>query len=218
MIMKKKEDPNPGRWLTVEDFNRINSKHFEDAVHALVAGEEDHPFGESTDYDVLLENGKRLAPKAVLGIAARRALNLDNVQPSHFRGGEGTPCFKTIRRLGYLIVPKGGDGKVPLDPDQSKWIEGDPVRESHLRYERNPKAVREKKDIMLKEYGRLICEECKFDPVEYYRKQSGNACIEVHHTVPLAEVGRRETSIEDLMCVCANCHRVLHHEMRLTKA
>lgn len=69
---------------------------------------------------------------------------------------------------------------------------------------------------MLKQYGRLICEEYEFDPVEYYRKQSGNACIETHHTVQLA-VGRRKTSIKDLKCVCANCHRVLHHEMRLLR-
>ena len=215
-MMTNNEGPNSVRWLTIEDFNMINGEHFEDAVDTLVAGEEDHPFGESTGYDVLLENGKRLAPKAVLGIAAKRALKLD-VQPSNFRGGEGSACFKTIRRLGYSIVPKGGDGKVPLEPDQSKWIEGDPVRESHLRYERNPKAVREKKAIMLKKYGRLICEECDFDPVEYYKKESGDACIEVHHTVQLAEVGRRETSLKDLKCVCANCHRVLHREMRLAK-
>ena len=217
-MMKNNEDPNLSRWLTAEDFKMINGEHIKDAVHALIAGEGDHLFGESTAYDVLLENGKRLAPKAVLGIAAKRALKLD-VQPSNFRGGEGSACFKTIRRLGYSIVPKGGDDKVPLEPDQSKWIEGDPVRESHLRLERNPKAVEEKKKAVKRDNnGRLICEKCRLDPVKHYEKKSGDACIEVHHIVPLAEVGRQETTIEHLMCVCANCHRILHHEMRLANA
>ena len=207
----------PGRWLTVADCDRVESKYIREAVQALLYGSEKHPFAESTDYDVLLENGPRLAPKAVFGVAARRALGLD-VQPSHFRGGEGTPCFRLIRSAGFPIVPKGGDGDVPPDPDQSKWIEGDARLETHVRYERDQNTVRDKKRAFRDKHdGRLGCEKCGCFPVEYYGKESGDACIEVHHKVPLSDLGIRQTTLADLMCVCANCHRVLHHELR-TKA
>ena len=204
----------PGRWLIGADFDRVESKCIREAVQALGNGSEKHPFAESTDYDVLLEDGTRLASKAVFGVAARRALGLD-VQPKHFQGGEGTPCFRIIRAAGFPIVPKGGDGDVPPDPDQSKWIEGDARRETHIRYERDQNAVRKKKQAFRdKHEGRLGCEKCGCFPVEYYGKKSGEACIEVHHKVPLSVLGTRQTTLDDLMCVCANCHRMLHHELR----
>ena len=204
----------PGRRLRREDFWRVNSEHIREAVQALLGGSEDHPFAESTDYDVLLDDGTRLAPKAVFGVAARRTLRLD-LGPPHFKGGDDTPCFRFIRAAGFAIVPKGGDEAVLPDPDQSSWIEGNARRESHIRYERDPKAVRKKKQAFRDKHGgRLGCEECELFPVEHYGKESGEACIEVHHRVPLADLGKRRTTLDDLMCVCANCHRILHHEMR----
>ena len=184
------------------------------AIRSLLEGREEHPFAESTKYDVLLGDGSRLAPKAVLGIAVRRALGLD-AGTSHFRGGEGTPCFKIIRAAGLAIVPKGGDSDLPLDPEQSAWLEGGARRETHIRYERDPKTVRKKKQAFRDAHeGRLGCEECGCFPAEEYGRASGEACIEVHHTVPLAELGRRKTTLKDLKCVCANCHRILHRELR----
>lgn len=204
----------PGRKLRREDFERVDSEQIRVAVQALLDGSEGHPFAESTDYDVLLDDGKRLAPKAVFGVAARRALELD-LGPPHFNGGEEEPCFRIIRAAGFAIVPKGGDGYVPPDAAQSSWIEGDARRESHIRYERDPKAVRRKKQAFRNKHGgRLGCEVCELIPDEHYGKESGEACIEVHHTVPLAELGKRRTTLDDLMCVCANCHRILHHELR----
>ncbi|MDE2718827.1 MAG: HNH endonuclease [Chloroflexota bacterium] len=168
---------------------------------------------ESTDYDVLLADGRRLAPKALFGVAASRALNLD-VRPAHFKGGEGTPCFRAIRAAEFRIVPKAADGNVPVPPDERNWIEGEPMRGWHLRYERNPRAAKEKKRSFREAHsGRLECEQCGLAPSDSAVEVWGEACIEVHHTVPLAELGRRETSIDDLMCVCANCHRMLHHQL-----
>ena len=181
----------------------------------LVEGIVNHLLSESTDYDVLLADGRRLAPKALFGVAASRALNLD-VRPGHFRGGEGTPRFRAIRAAEFRIVPKAAEGDVPAPPEERNWIEGGPMRGWHLRYERNPGAAREKKQAFRKAHsGRLECERCGLVPSELAVETWGEACIEVHHKVPLAELGRRETSIDDLMCVCANCHRTLHHQLRL---
>ena len=211
--METRESLAPGQWLTTEDHERVKSKYIREAVQVLLKGSVKHPFAESTGYDVLLKDGTRLAPKAVFGVAAQRALNLD-IRPSHFRGGEGTPCFRIIRMAGFAIVPKGRDGNVPSS-EQSEWIEGDPRRETHIRYERDQKAVQNKKKAFRDENeGRLGCERCGCFPVEYYGDESGEACIEVHHKVPLKDIGIRQTTLDDLMCICANCHRVLHHKLR----
>ncbi|MXY70164.1 MAG: hypothetical protein F4Y47_16665 [Acidobacteriia bacterium] len=205
----------PGRWLTSADISRVGLKHIQESARLLVDGKVDHPFSESTAYDVALDDGRLLAPKALFGVAASRALGLE-VRPSHFRGGEGTPCFRAIRAAEFRIIPKAGNGDVPAQSEDQKWVEGNPVRGWHLRYERASKAVRDKKRAFrLAHGGRLECERCGLVPTDSGVAAWGEACIEVHHKVPLAELGRRRTSLDDLLCVCANCHRTLHHELCL---
>ena len=42
------------------------------------------------------------------------------------------------------------------------------------------------------------------------------ACIEVHHKKPISEMVEGETTkLDDVECLCANCHRIVH---RLLKA
>ena len=158
------------------------------AIRSLLEGSEEQSLAESTKYDALLDDGSRLVPKADLGIAVRWALGLD-VGASHFRGGQGTPCFKIIRAAGLAIVPKGGDGDLPLDPEQLAWLEGGARRETHIGYERDPKAVRMKKQTCRDEHeGRLECEQCGCYAAEEHGRASGQECVEVHHTVPLGYV------------------------------
>jgi putative restriction endonuclease len=94
--------------IPAKQLNRVNSKHIIEAVEKLVGGAEIQDYGPSTDYDVVLEDGTRLAPKAVFGHAATKALGF-TVLPRHFVGGSGTPCFKAIQAAGYEVVPKGAD-------------------------------------------------------------------------------------------------------------
>ncbi|AJR23047.1 hypothetical protein TZ53_03980 [Sphingobium sp. YBL2] len=53
------------------------------------------------------------------------------------------------------------------------------------------------------------------DPSAHYKASVGAACIEVHH----ARVQVRDmqaghvTVMEDLQCLCANCHRLTHREL-----
>lgn len=63
--------------------------------------------------------------------------------------------------------------------------------------ERDP-AVRR---AALQHYGRK-CMECGFVPVV-------DSQLDVHHRDPIAE-GQRRTKIEDVMVLCANCHRLAH--------
>ena len=49
-----------------------------------------------------------------------------------------------------------------------------------------------------------------------YGAELGDACIEVHHQVmQMADMppGYR-SRLEELTCLCANCHRVTHRELK----
>jgi predicted HNH restriction endonuclease len=63
----------------------------------------------------------------------------------------------------------------------------------------------------------LFCEICRFDPSDAYG-EAGEACIEVHHqTTHVADMtGGHLTTLDDLKCLCANCHRVEHFRARQT--
>ena len=36
--------------------------------------------------------------------------------------------------------------------------------------------------------------------------------LEVHHLKPLADTGPTYTSLEDVVVICSNCHRLAHNE------
>ncbi|MFD7975990.1 HNH endonuclease [Streptomyces sp. NPDC059071] len=55
----------------------------------------------------------------------------------------------------------------------------------------------------------LSCEVCTFDFGETYGPL-GLGYVEVHHRLPLHISGPRETKLEDLALLCANCHRMCH--------
>ena len=61
--------------------------------------------------------------------------------------------------------------------------------------------------------GRIVCECCGFDFARAYDIQ--DEYIEVHHRVPFSQTdGEHPVSAEtDLVPLCANCHRMIHHGM-----
>ncbi len=74
------------------------------------------------------------------------------------------------------------------------------------QYERNPSNRRD----AVKIHG-TICQACGFDFEKTYG-EIGKDYIEVHHVKPLCEgEGAVEVNAAtDLICVCANCHRMIH--------
>ena len=203
--------------LKASVLDRVTEAHICRAVERLCCGEAEHSFGESTNFDVIAEDGSPLPPKAVFGVAATEALGIE-VRPRHFEDGRDTRCFQAITRAGYTIVPKGAILRAdipPFDPEELNWIEGDRRLATHFRRERRSAAAREKKRAFIREHGRLYCEECGLDPQDVYEPDRGEACIEVHHMRPLgAETAGRETRLRDLRCLCANCHRIEHWKLR----
>lgn len=75
------------------------------------------------------------------------------------------------------------------------------------KYERDPKLRREAIDI----HG-YNCIVCEFNFEEKYGEY-GKRYIEVHHIKPLSSLVE-EVDVDpktDLVCVCSNCHRMIHH-------
>jgi hypothetical protein len=191
------------------------------SVTALLAGAV-HSFGESTDYDLLTDEGKRLAPKAVFGMALTRALDRE-ILPKHFSAGENSACFRMLRDAGYRIVGKG-ESLAAVADDYSEhdetppdvYPEGAKILKQHVGRERKPAAARAKKADFIRRHGRLFCERCRAVPVETFGSEHGDACIEIHHArLQVAEMSAGHTTqLEDLQCLCANCHRFVHRLLR----
>lgn len=205
--------------LSAAQLNRVSADYIWHAVRRLLSGSIEHPFSESRKYDVVTDDGSRFPPKAVFGLAASEALGFD-VLPQHFAGGIGTPCFKAIKAAGFQIVKKDdltSSKEVPPNPADREWIEGHPRLVIHLRRERASGLAQAKKAAFKREHehGRLLCELCGLDPVKAYKSDIGEACIEVHYKLSVADMTPgHSTRLEDLMCLCANCHRVIHRKLR----
>lgn len=102
----------------------------------------------------------------------------------------------------------------PIDDQEAEFPEGRYLYRMHVMRERNPKAVRAVKQEAEKR-GELRCCICGFD---FYRVYGdlGKGYIECHHTKPISEYRRGDTTrAEDLTLVCPNCHRMLHRHKPL---
>lgn len=217
-----KKDFRSSYRLAASELNKVTPEHLFNAVERLLSATTDHPFEASTDYDVLLEDGSRLPPKAVVGLAASQALGHE-VGPRHLAAGLKSTCFRILENAGYQIVPKSETSGIEATVDYSdaEWSEGHKKLRSHLQRERKP-TVRPAKIAQFRSAhaGRLFCERCGEDPIQKYQTEQAEACIEVHHAaVHLSQMqeGHR-TRLEELQCLCANCHRLTHREMRIRRA
>jgi AAA domain (dynein-related subfamily) len=102
---------------------QISREDILEAIAALDRGEP-HAFGPSVFYD-LLEGGRRYPPKAVVGLAALRALGRP-LRPDEFSGGQESWAFRLLRDRGFTIVDKEtrqGRTELPSVPPLRVWIE-----------------------------------------------------------------------------------------------
>lgn len=100
--------------------------------------------------------------------------------------------------------------KIHIVNDSHYAIEGGASYKIHKKIERNRKIVESKKEEFIKEHGKLFCEICSFSFEDIYGAALKRSSIECHHVNPLAENGKKETRLSDLVLLCPNCHRVLH--------
>ncbi len=175
-----------------------------DAIKRYNAGYT-HLFSQSTDYD-LAYGGKRYPPKAIVGIAAEAILGRP-VEPSEFRGGKSTWCFRVLKRAGFDVVPKGQFGLAKELP-AGKYFEGAVTSVEVNKYERDRTA----RAICIEHYG-AKCQACGMDFESFYG-EIGRGFIHVHHIVPISTIGAEYEvdPINDLRPVCPNCHAMLHRD------
>lgn len=101
------------------------------------------------------------------------------------------------------------DKELNIDEGE-EFPEGRILTQLHKRRERNKLATKKKKYHISKTKGNLACEVCNFDFQQVYGAL-GFGFAECHHRKPLAELNElKNTKLEDLAIVCANCHRMLH--------
>ncbi|MGV3762701.1 HNH endonuclease [Parapedobacter sp.] len=103
--------------------------------------------------------------------------------------------------------------KLPIVEDEEDGYcapEGMLLYRLHRYRERNRKLVHKKKKEHLKKHGSLACELCSFDFEKTYG-DVGKGFIECHHRIPLSELTPdTKTTLNDLMLICSNCHRMVH--------
>jgi hypothetical protein len=210
------QKPGTDGRLPAAQLRLVTAEHVDQAVQHLLQGGDAPAFAPSRDFDVVAPNGMRLAPKKVFGLALRAATGID-ARPEHFTAGISTPCFQTLEAAGYPIVRKGevlpGGGVEAVDPDLAA-AEGQPRLVAHLKRERKPALAAAKRRAMVEVLGYLQCERCGIVP-SVALGQHGDAVIEVHHAgIQVADMAAwHVTRLADLICLCANCHRIVHREL-----
>jgi hypothetical protein len=97
----------------------LTKEHVLRALAELDAGI-DHPFGQPTGYELSF-NGKRYAPKAVIGLASRHLLG-SILLPEAFSGGEAPgQANYVLRKLGFTVVRKAETEEE--GPAKKDWTE-----------------------------------------------------------------------------------------------
>jgi 5-methylcytosine-specific restriction protein A len=104
-----------------------------------------------------------------------------------------------------------GQSMIENDVDQEEFSapEGRLLARQHRVRERSRELRWEKITVAMTATGELACEICDFDFAQRYGVR-GQGFIECHHIVPLHQAGATRTRLDDLILICANCHRMIH--------
>ena len=95
--------------------------------------------------------------------------------------------------------------------------EGSILLRIHKQRERNSAIVKKKKKEFSQKHGKLFCEVCYFNYYNVYG-DLGKDFIECHHTVQISDMKpNHKTRLDDLVLLCANCHRMIHSKNRKFK-
>ncbi|WP_063833814.1 HNH endonuclease [Nocardia sp. NRRL WC-3656] len=93
--------------------------------------------------------------------------------------------------------------------DFATAIEGKARHRMSRVYERDPQLRKRKIQQSRRERSSIACEVCEFD-FEVTYPGLGDNFIHVHHVMPLHVSGPVETTLDDLVLLCANCHQMIH--------
>ncbi|QNJ91205.1 HNH endonuclease [Mycolicibacterium fluoranthenivorans] len=101
------------------------------------------------------------------------------------------------------------DAVPDVDDLDGEAIEGRLLERRHFSRERDRSLRQKKIAAHLSMNATLTCFTCGFDFHAAYGEH-GDGYIECHHAVPLHVSGETRTRLNDLVLICANCHRMTH--------
>ncbi|WP_342754300.1 HNH endonuclease [Pantoea sp. MBD-2R] len=107
-------------------------------------------------------------------------------------------------------VNQGTIDKIEAPIYTAKANEGSVSYLTIKKIERDSNLAKLKKAQFLSLHQNFFCEVCHFSFSEIYGEQYDY--IECHHIHPLSQSGETETTLSDLILLCANCHRVVHQK------
>ena len=118
--------------------------------------------------------------------------------------------FRMRAETNYMLSAEHG-GQLEQEAFSGGFSEGEKKERIHMRRERNRKLVELAKSQFIGKHGRLFCEACGFNAHLSYGIDP-DKLIEAHHKVAVSELEAGSyTRVEDLLMLCPNCHRVVHH-------
>ncbi len=100
------------------------------------------------------------------------------------------------------LVMKDSDEKILRRIAQAS-LQPEEIRIFRTEYKRNPDIV-----VLALRNAKGRCEICG-SLAPFLRASDGTPYLEVHHRVPLSDGG--EDSLENVVAICPNCHREIHH-------
>jgi hypothetical protein len=134
------------------------------------------------------------------------------------RNGTERKVIRYRLQFSDKVLPQSDQDSVEAVPGEPMLVpllgkltgmEGRRLLVRHQRIERDRAITRSAKRIWAKHDPLLRCDVCAFSFAEKYG-DLGKDFIQAHHRVPLGKLDITQTSVEDLVPVCANCHCMLH--------
>lgn len=171
----------------------------------------------------LAKSTKRYIPLYWLKVAPERLTEV--LQSPGIWNSYASACLKVLESpVSRINIPKNRINKVRLSdlmvstaeqlPEdslfsspygQDEFAEGGIQEITVELRKRNPHLKKQ----AIARYG-YRCQICGFSFEEFYG-ELGKGYVEIHHIIPLSErEAETTTRIEDVVVVCANCHRILH--------
>jgi hypothetical protein len=99
-----------------------------------------------------------------------------------------------------------------LITSSEEFDEGSQRLVQHMQRERSQLLIQQAKQEYLRTHPRFVCQICGFNFEQVYGER-GQGLIESHHNIPVSELRAGDkTRIEDIIFVCANCHRMIHRK------
>lgn len=172
---------------TTDRQNRISETQF---INTLI---ENHAFNNCSDENAYIKHWTKTSFSDVLNTVP------DEYIADFYRGYHWNMEIA-------LHFRSGSEPAWDFETTQNGQTEGAAKQYYTIKYERSKK----NRDAAIKLFG-YKCMICGFDFEEKYG-DLGKGFIEVHHINPLSSLDEEVVinPATDLICVCANCHRMLH--------